>query len=117
MEITTISKNTIFEGTIKTEDVIKIEGTFVGEKMQTTKILTGKDSIIQANAIVENIVIAGKFIGNITAEKSIEISPTGEVQGNVISPVFNVAPGAKYKGNCTILSSDGELAKNDKPGK
>ena len=37
MEIITISKNTTFEGTIKTEDVIKIEGTFVGEKMHTSQ--------------------------------------------------------------------------------
>ncbi len=102
MEASSISKNTIVEGRIETTDLLKIDGTFKGENIKTNKIIAGKDAIIEANIQVENISIAGKIIGNIVASKSVDISQIGSVVGNITSPILNMAPGCKFKGNCTI---------------
>ena len=49
---------------------------------------------------------AGKIVGNIIATKSIDIITTGDINGNITTPILNIAPGSKFKGNCTICSAD-----------
>ena len=49
MEANIISKNTTIEGKIHTNDTIKIEGTFKGSLIETSRIVAGRESLIQSD--------------------------------------------------------------------
>lgn len=115
MEATSIGKSTIFEGKIQTNDLLKIDGTFKGELIETSRIITGKDSLIEANIRAENVAISGTVIGNIAATKTVDISQTGDVRGDIVSPVLNIAAGSKFKGNCKIDLPQNIETKKNKP--
>lgn len=101
-----ISNGTTVNGPMKFVGSIKIAGEALGDvtgskdeksKGETSVIveLTGK---IQGNVECDNVIIAGNVFGNISA-KSVYITSTGLVHGQVRYQVLQVEPGAKVSGD------------------
>ena len=48
------------------------------------------------------VVIGGTVHGNITAERKIEIHPTGRLYGNICTPSLVIEEGVIFEGSCTM---------------
>ena len=81
---------------------LKINGTFSGN-LDTRGILTiGNAAKVEANIKGDNVVIAGKVRGDVTAKKMLVLMPTAALDGNIIAPKLNIVEGAIFQGNCSM---------------
>jgi len=81
---------------------LKISGTFTGN-LDTRGILTiGNTAKVEANIKGDNVIIAGRIKGDITAKKMLVLMPTAILNGNISAPKLNIVEGAIFQGNCTM---------------
>ena len=97
------------QGTIVFKDPVnlRINGSFEG-KLETCGTLTiGENANVKADIQGDKILIAGKVVGNLAASESISLIAPAVVQGNIQTPMLNVAQGAILDGYCKMLNSKG----------
>lgn len=81
---------------------LRINGRFVG-RLDTKGTLTiGQNAQVDANISGENIVIAGKVKGNVTARKMLVLMPTAALIGDINTPKLNIVEGANFQGRCQM---------------
>jgi len=93
------------QGTLSFNDPVnlRINGKFEG-KLQTKGSLTiGEHATVRADITGENIVIAGKVDGNITAKSTIKLIAPACVVGDIKTPVLSIDEGAVLEGHCNMM--------------
>src|SRR5437762_3516534 len=69
---------------------LRINNRFTG-KLDTKGTLTiGQNAYIEANIQGENVVVAGKVKGNVTAKKMLVLLQTAVLTGNISTPKLNI---------------------------
>lgn len=93
---------TRLEGTLHVDESLSIDGRLDGNLEQPDGdarwILIGPTAEIHGDIRAQNISIAGKVFGNITASESIELINGSEVRGNIRHKSITVEPGASVHG-------------------
>ncbi len=89
--------------TFKDPVELRINGRFSGTLEFCGTLMTAEFSDIEATIVGDNIVIAGKVKGDITAHKMLVLMPTAVVRGNISTPKLNVVEGAVFQGNCQMI--------------
>ena len=82
---------------------LRITGKFSGNLEFYGTLITAEFSDIEAAIVGDNIVIAGRVKGDITAHKMLVLMPTAVVRGNISTPKLNVVEGALFQGNCQMI--------------
>lgn len=110
---TLIGVNAVFEGTIKTDKTIRIDGKFIGNVDKSLGVLVGADAEIQGNITAEVVMVGGTVKGNINASETIEILPKAKVIGDIKTNILTIAEGAYFEGKSSmlVLSEDNGAAK------
>lgn len=90
---------------------LRINGKFTGSLETKGTLSIGSKAVIAANIDGDNIVIAGKIDGNITAHKMLTLMPTAVLKGDISTPKLNIVEGAILQGKCQMME-DGEEADN-----
>jgi len=93
-----------WEGTLKTEGSVKIDGRFNGQVIAGGSIVIGESAIVEASLEGSNILIAGTVRGNVKAEGKLEITPKGKLYGNFTAVKLLVDEGAIIRGECLMDS-------------
>ena len=104
-ESKTIEINAQMQGSLTFNDPVnlKINGNFVGSLDTKGNLTIGSTANVEANIVGENIVIAGRIKGDVTAHKMLALLPTAVVRGNIATPKLNIVEGAILQGNCHML--------------
>ena len=92
------------QGTIAFKDPVnlRINGTFEG-KLDTRGSLTiGENAKVRASIHGDNIIIAGKVVGNITALQSLSIVSPASIEGDIVTPRLSVGEGDIIEGKITM---------------
>lgn len=76
-----------FEGTLETKGVLEI----------------GDNAIVDASISGEDIIVAGRVKGEISAAKRLLLKEKAVVEGNIKAPVLEISEGAIFQGRCTML--------------
>tara|TARA_Y100000031_G_C8198783_1_gene375137 strand:- start:496 stop:1014 length:519 start_codon:yes stop_codon:yes gene_type:complete len=95
------------QGTLAFKDPVnlRINGNFEG-KLDTKGSLTmGENSTVRADINGEEITVAGKITGNITALKELKILSKAHIVGDIQTPVLSVESGAVIQGKCSMLNT------------
>lgn len=92
------------QGTLSFRDPVnlKINGKFEGTLDTRGSLTIGENATVQASIKGESITIAGKVTGNIMAQEILRILATGEVIGDIKTPVLEMREGAILQGNCQM---------------
>lgn len=101
----TVEINAQMQGSLIFGDPVnlKINGQFSGQ-LQTRGTLTiGDTATVDANIEGDNIVVAGRVKGDITAHKMLVLMPTAILRGNIVTPKLNIVEGAVFHGNCQMM--------------
>ena len=104
-ETKVIEINAQMQGSLAFADPVslKINGNFSGN-LQTKGTLTiGENAHVEANIKGDNIIIAGKTTGDITADKMLVLMPTAVLRGDVTTPKLNIVEGAIFQGHCLMI--------------
>ena len=107
---TVFSETTSFDGTLKFNTSIRIEGSFKGRIVSKGYLLVGENAKIRDNIKAQSIVIAGEVKGNVEAEERLEMLPTGKLYGNIKTKKLKIADGVVFEGACEMLPVSGKAA-------
>lgn len=81
---TVIGPNTNFNGQLKCDGSVRIDGICEGGVIETVgNIVVGPNAMVAADLIARHVSVSGAVTGKITASGRLEILSTGRVWGNV----------------------------------
>lgn len=100
--LNSLVKGTKVEGTISSENDIRIDGTIIGTLTCKAKVIIGPSGIIEGDVKCENAVIEGKFEGNLKVNQLLTVKETAEVHGDVNTNKLLVQSGATFNVTCRM---------------
>lgn len=80
---TVLSQGSFLEGTFTFEDPACIEGTLIGNVSSCSTLLVSETALVEANAVVDKLVVYGSLEGNVEASDLVEIFPGASLKGDV----------------------------------
>ena len=84
---------------------LRINGKFEGSLDTKGSLTIGKNAEVHASINGENIIIAGKVFGNVTASSSLSLNATANLTGDIATPRFDVTAGAVFQGKCDMSTA------------
>jgi cytoskeletal protein CcmA (bactofilin family) len=99
---TAFSQDIDFTGTLNFEKSFLMRGKFSGEIDATGVLLIDEQAQVEADINADRVIIKGSVKGNITATEHIEITLTGKLEGDVVTPKINMETGCLFNGRCTM---------------
>lgn len=106
-----VGEGTFVTGTIVSNELLRIDGSFRGPIRSTGKVLIGKDGRVESFISAETVVVGGIVKGNIKATDRIVILTNGVVIGNIKAPRLIIEENVLFRGQCTVcrnMNSDNE---------
>lgn len=99
--------NASIQGTISFKEPVnlKINGHFEGMLDLRGNLTIGPKAVVNANINGDDITIAGRVHGDITAAVRLKLISTAQLVGNVKAPIVSIEEGASFHGNCQMLQA------------
>ena len=89
-----------FEGNLVFSGTLEINGSFKGDIAAAGTLVAGKEANIEADIHVDTVLLSGKIVGDVKADKRIEIMPSGRLFGDIQAPTIVIHAGALFEGRC-----------------
>lgn len=121
-EVSRISSGTVVKGEINSPNDIRIDGSFEGKIISKGRVVIGEKAIISGDIICDNVDFWGKMTGNLYVKDTLALKESCAVKGNLSVKRLVVELGARFDGNCKMLSDgefdklSGKVAEDDKVG-
>ncbi|MGA2774680.1 MAG: polymer-forming cytoskeletal protein [Candidatus Omnitrophota bacterium] len=93
------------QGSLSFKDPVnlRINGKFEGTLETRGNLTIGPTAVVNADIVGDNIIVGGRIKGRITAKERLTLLPTAIVDGDIFSVRLNIAEGAVFEGNCSML--------------
>ncbi len=104
---TVFSNTTTFNGVLRFDRSIKIEGKFKGRIISKGLLIIGETANVRANIKANSIIIAGEVQGDVEAFERLEMLPNGKLYGNIKTRKLKMADGVVFEGSCEMLKYTG----------
>lgn len=93
------------QGTLSFKDPVnlRINGNFEGNLETKGNLTIGETASVSAHIVGENIIIAGKVTGDITALTRLVFLPTAVFHGEIKTPKLNIVEGAIFQGKSNMV--------------
>ncbi len=102
-----IGSGTEFQGDLKVEGTLRVDGKFDG-KMNAACVILSETGGIKGEVSAKKIIIGGKVEGNLRGQDIVEIKATGEVLGDIFTKKISITEGAKVNGKIEMEVDKGE---------
>ncbi|WP_276355541.1 bactofilin family protein [Cohnella caldifontis] len=99
MTDTLIGEGTHFEGKIKSEAGIRVEGHLTGDIECTGDVTIGENGSVRSNIKARHIILAGHVTGNVTASGKLTIKASGQLHGNLTAQELSIEAGGVFQGS------------------
>lgn len=99
-----LGQGTEFDGKLMFGGSVRIDGDFKGEILGGGTLIVGESANIEANIVVDNLLVSGDVRGSIEIKERVEIFSTGRLLGNVKTTTFVIQEGAVFEGDCQMVS-------------
>lgn len=96
-----------FKGELKAQEDIKIEGRIEGTIQHQQRVIVGAKGEVVATVNATTIDVDGRVQGDMSAKKSIKVSQSAVVRGNIRAPSVSITEGANFNGGVTMESNAG----------
>lgn len=117
---TLIAVGATLTGEISGDTDVLIEGTVEGKVHPSADVTVGEKGLVRGEIEARRIQVAGKVLGNVHGEESVELLASGSLEGDVSAPSLVIGDGAFFKGRVEMTGQTrggGEAAKpTAKPG-
>ena len=111
---TLIGEGSTFEGRIKSEASLRVEGHMIGDIDCGGDVTIGESGKAKSNITARNVVIAGVVHGNIVTRGTLTLTGTGQLFGNASAQSLIVAEGAVFQG-MSKMEGKGAAKEAEKP--
>lgn len=107
---TLIGEGSSFEGKIKSEAGLRVEGQIIGDIECEGDVTIGENGIARSHVRARNVIIAGQVTGNVSASGKLTIKATGKLRGNLSAQELSIESGGVFHGLSKMdVSNDIEL--------
>lgn len=113
-DTTHISDNIVFEGKISGSGKISIRGTVKGEIKSLGTVLVDTIGTVEGPICGEDVIVAGKVIGNIMGTNQVKLESTGSIIGDVTTKSLVILSGGQFNGTSIMLKDSDESRNDDK---
>ena len=101
-EVTVVGQGARLEGTIVSAGSLRIDGQVKGQVRADGDVMLSPQSQVEADINAENVVVAGRFKGNITVKGKAELARGGRIDGNITSKTLVVQEGGIFSGQSNM---------------
>lgn len=96
---TLIGQGSIFEGNIKSDAGLRVEGQIKGDIHCQGDVTIGEKGLVHSNITARNIIIAGTVHGNVHASAKLSIHAKGKLYGNITTVTLSIEEGSIFEGS------------------
>lgn len=90
------------EGKVNCDTNLRIEGSFSGEIICSGVVTVGEEGMVRSSIRAEEIVIAGKVYGDVTADRRLIMVGAGELHGNITAGAVSIMEGCLLNGSIAM---------------
>ena len=91
-----------FKGELHADEELLIRGTIEGSITHSQRLTVCPEGTVKANIRAQMIAIEGTVEGDLQAEKSVKVSETAHLKGNIHAPSVSIVEGAHFNGNIVM---------------
>jgi cytoskeletal protein CcmA (bactofilin family) len=99
---TILGKGSEFEGKIKVEHTMRVDGKVVGDIATSDTLIIGKEGSVNGNVKTRNLVVGGKISGSAEAKEKIVLESKAEFHGDMKTSKLVIDEGAIFDGRCSM---------------
>ncbi len=110
---TIIGRGTIFDGVMKVDNSVRIDGVFKGELSCSGALTISQSGEAYAHLEGRDIYINGIVRGTVRAEK-VRLDSQARFIGDVYTGAISVSEGAVFHGSCSMESAAAEVKESKK---
>ncbi|MFQ5863720.1 MAG: polymer-forming cytoskeletal protein [bacterium] len=107
---TIIGKGSTFEGTLKVQSTLRVDGKVKGKITTSDSLVVGKEGDINGEVAVKNAIVGGKLRGKLQASGKVVFEANSVFNGELKTSKLVIDEGAIFEGVCSM--SDGKIAEN-----
>ena len=91
-----------FEGTLSFDEMVRLDGSFVGEIKSSDTLVVGETAEIEGEIQVGALILSGKFKGQISANTLVELRAPAEVEGKIETPLLKIEEKVVFNGEINM---------------
>jgi cytoskeletal protein CcmA (bactofilin family) len=112
-----IAKGTVFEGVLRSENNVRIDGTFEGELITKGRLVVGSTGSVKGTVSCAHCETEGQMEGNILVQELFVLKSSAKVHGEIQYGQLSVENGAQATGNLHLSSKVKDIkdAGRDRP--
>lgn len=97
---TFLGHDAVFDGTINFKGTIRLDGKVTGKIVSSEgTVIIGEKAMIEADIMVETIIIKGRVTGKVQAKDRIEAYPPARIEGELQAPTISIDSGVIFNGS------------------
>jgi cytoskeletal protein CcmA (bactofilin family) len=100
-----------FEGLLVLHGAARIDGTISGRVLGADILQIGEKGCVEARIDADEVVVAGRIVGDVTASRRVELQATARVIGSLTAPRISLAEGCEFDGPCHAGETPGATGK------
>jgi len=110
---TIIGKGSSFEGILKVQSTLRVDGLLKGTVTTSESLVIGKEGAVNGDITVRNAIIGGKVKGKLVASGKVVLEANSEFSGELKTSKLVIDEGAIFDGNCTMDENENGPRKKD----
>jgi len=103
--ITFLGKGTSFEGKLRFQGTMRIDGHFKGEVFAQGNLIVGEEALVEGDLNVSYASVSGEVHGNIFADQRVDLRAPSKVFGNIQSPAVVMEEGVIFEGTTKMYQA------------
>ena len=104
-----LGAGTKINGKLHFDGQATIDGEVEGEIVSQAHITVGQQATVKGKISAASILVQGKVMADVQAEKRLEIQPPGSVIGDVATQSLVIGDGAVLEGHVSMKKSEGRV--------
>lgn len=101
-----IGKNTVIEGKVTGNELLRIDGLVKGEVFSEGRVIIGREGRVEGIARAKELYVGGLVKGEVFSDDKVEINATGKVLGDIHTKRLIVDDNAVFEGRCEMLTEE-----------
>ena len=111
-----IAKGTHIQGDIKTEGVLRVDGTLIGSVESTGKVVVGPTGRIEGSISCTSANVSGEVKAKLIVKDLLQLQASAKLQGEITVGKLAIEPGATFTGTCSMGGVVKELSRDERKG-
>ena len=105
---TIIGESIFVSGSLSGDEDLTVLGRVEGSISLSQTLFVAESGIVKADVVVDDAVISGIVVGNVTATNSVQVTETGRLLGDLRAPRIMIVAGARVRGQVD-MSGTGDV--------